>query len=70
MHCDLVANQFTTKSLYGVFQNIYGVTSPFEAVKGINGGNALSIKGHVGEYLTIPNSPSLNSENIHCLILG
>jgi hypothetical protein len=62
LHCDLVTNQFTTKTLYGVFQKIYGVTSPFEPVKGVQGGNALSLKGHIGEYLTIPNSPSLNPD--------
>ena len=59
-HCDLVSNKFNALLVSGNARQIYAVTpSSVELVPG-KFGNALPLKGYIGQYLTIPNHPSIN----------
>ncbi|HEX9317339.1 MAG TPA: LamG-like jellyroll fold domain-containing protein, partial [Nitrososphaeraceae archaeon] len=60
IHCDPVPNRFSSILVPGDAQEIYAVTpSSFETVPGIFG-NALPLKGYVGQFLTIQNNPTIN----------
>ena len=59
-HCDPVSNKFNALLVSGNAQQIYsGTPSSVELVPG-KFGNALPLKGYIGQYLTIPNQPSVN----------
>ena len=59
-HCDLVSNKFNALLVSGNARQIYAVTpSSVELVPG-KFGNALPLKGYIGQYVTIPNHPSIN----------
>lgn len=59
-HCDPVSNKFNALLVSGNAQQIYAATpSSVELVPG-KFGNGLPLKGYIGEYLTIPNHPSIN----------
>ena len=62
LHCDMVPNRFSSFIVSGQAKAIYQ-TSPdyFEGVQG-KFGNALPLKGYIGEYLSIPNNSTLNPD--------
>ena len=62
LHCDIVPNRFSSFIVSGQAKAIYQ-TSPdyFEGVPG-KFGNALPLKGYIGEYLSIPNNSTLNPD--------
>jgi glucose/arabinose dehydrogenase len=58
-HCDPVPNKFNALLVSGEARQIYSVSpSAVELVSG-KFGNGLPLKGYIGQYLTIPNSPSI-----------
>ena len=58
-HCDLVSNKFNALLVSGNARQIYMTPSWVEPVPG-KFGNALPLKGYIGQYLTIPDHPSIN----------
>lgn len=60
IHCDPVQNKFSSVLVTGEAKKVYTVTK--DSVELVPGkfGNALPLKGYIGEYLTIPNNPSIN----------
>ena len=60
LHCDIVPNRFSSFIVSGQARAIYQVGPDyFEGVPG-KLGNALPLKGYIGEYLSVPNNHSLN----------
>ena len=61
-HCDKVPNKFSSFTVSGQAQTIYQIRPDyFEGVPG-KLGNALPLKGYIGEYLYVPNNSILNPD--------
>ena len=67
IHCDPVPNKFSSVLVTGEAKKVYTVTK--DSVELVPGkfGNALPLKGYIGEYLTIPNNPSVNPNTLRYL---
>ncbi len=62
LHCDKVPNRFSSFIVTGQARAIYRVGPDyFEGVLG-KLGNALLLKGYIGEYLSVPNDRTLNPD--------
>ena len=62
LHCDKVPNKFSSFIVSGQAKAIYQISPDyFEGVPG-KFGNALPLKGYIGEYLSIPNNRILNPD--------
>ena len=60
IHCDKVPNKFSSFIVSGQARAIYQIRPDyFEGVSGKHG-NALPLKGYIGEYLSVPNNRILN----------
>ena len=62
LHCDKVPNKFNSFIVSGQAREIYQIGPDyFEGVPG-KLGNALPLKGYIGEYLSVPNNRALNPD--------
>jgi glucose/arabinose dehydrogenase len=62
LHCDKVLNKFNSFIVPGQAREIYQIGPDyFEGVPG-KLGNALPLKGYIGEYLSVPNNRALNPD--------
>jgi glucose/arabinose dehydrogenase len=62
LHCDKVPNRFSSFVVSGQAREIYKVRPDY--FEGLSGklGNALPLKGYIGEYLSVPNNRILNPD--------
>jgi glucose/arabinose dehydrogenase len=62
LHCDKVPNRFSSFVVSGQAREIYKVRPDY--FEGVSGklGNALPLKGYIGEYLSVPNNRILNPD--------
>ena len=62
LHCDKVPNKFSSSIVSGQAREIYQIGPDY--FEGVSGklGNALPLKGYIGEYLSVPNNHILNPD--------